>query len=60
MIARRTFVAGPLHAKGCAKHRARTVLVWRRERVAAALGFLVGVLSTVLAIRILDIALGLA
>ena len=54
MITRRTFV------KGSAKYRARTVLVWHRERVAAVLGFLVGVLSTVLAIRILDIALGLA
>ena len=54
MIARRTFV------RGSAKRRVRTVLVWHTDRVAAALGFLVGVLSTVLAIRILDIALGLA
>ena len=51
MIARRTKVRGPQHAVGRAKHTVQTKLVWHRERLAALLGFAIGVMvTTILAV----------
>ena len=46
MIARRIKVRGPQHAVGRAKHSVQTRLVWHRERLAALLGFAIGVMVT--------------
>ena len=51
MIARRIEVRGPQHAVGRAKHTVQTKLVWHRERLAALLGFAIGVMvTTILAV----------
>ena len=44
MIARRIKVRGPQHAVGRAKHTVQTKLVWHRERLAALLGFFIGLM----------------
>ena len=46
MIARRIKTRSPQHAAGLGKHTVRTRLVWHRERLAALLGFLIGVIVT--------------
>ena len=51
MIARRIKTRSPQHAAGLGKHTVRTRLVWHRERLAALLGFLIGVMvTTILAV----------
>ena len=51
MIARRIKVRGPQHAAGLGKHTVHTRLVWHRERLAALLGFAIGVMvTTILAV----------
>ena len=51
MIARRIKVRGPQHAVGRAKHTVPTKLIWHRERLAALLGFAIGVMvTTILAV----------
>ena len=51
MITRRIKVRDPQHAVGRAKHTVQTRLVWHRERLAALLGFAIGVMvTTILAV----------
>ena len=57
MIARRIRVRGPQHASGTGKHRTQTKLVWHTDRLAALLGFAIGILTMVLVVQVLDLAL---
>ena len=51
MIARRIKTRSPQHAAGLGKHTVHTRLVWHRERLAALLGFAIGVMvTTILAV----------
>lgn len=46
MIAQRIKTRGPQHAAGQGKHTIHTKLIWHRERLAALLGFAIGVMVT--------------
>ena len=46
MIARRIKMRSPQHAAGLGKHTIHTKLIWHRERLAALLGFAIGVMVT--------------
>ena len=54
MIAYRIKARGPEHAAGPAKHTAHTRLVWHRERLAALLGFAIGVMAMLLVVLFFD------
>ena len=46
MIAQRIKVRGPQHAASHGKHTVHIKLIWPRERLAALLGFAIGVMVT--------------
>ena len=51
MIAQRIKTHGPQHAASRGQHTIHTKLIWHRERLAALLGFAIGVMvTTILAV----------